>query len=270
MLRGLQDPQKERRRISKDHGEGQTCLAGPLFITAVPLHNLYNQAGVSNLPAPPIASGGWAKFDHLKECKPEGDGDDRGGRGGEEEGGGGPIRAWAPSTYCKRTHGREQQPGRTRVRVSAPVRRRGIALNSRCSGQQQAAAAPPPSSLQIRPTDFLTFVVVHPCKEGDDGTSVVGQMVPSTWPEVGREMTPQLDTAARSLISEPALTPTSSHSVFRASCHRCTPILMVSDQPPPPSVDGQATGSVQLPSSPPLPASPGLSLDTGEPGGVGV
>lgn len=28
--------------------------------------------------------------------------------------------------------------------------------------QQQAAAVPPPTSLQIRPTDFLTFVVVIP------------------------------------------------------------------------------------------------------------
>ncbi|KAK2909711.1 hypothetical protein Q8A73_007426 [Channa argus] len=34
--------------------------------------------------------------------------------------------------------------------------------------------------------------------------------------------------------------------------------------------DSQAIGSVQLPSSPPLPESAGLSLDTGEPEGVGA
>lgn len=62
----------------------------------------------------------------------------------------------------------------------------------------------------------------------------------STWLEVGREMTPQLDTVARSLISEPPLTPPLAPpppSVLRASCHSSTPILMVLDpNPPPPSL----------------------------------
>ena len=72
--------------------------------------------------------------------------------------------------------------------------------------QQQAAAAPPPPLLQIRPTDFLTFVV------GREDDALVGfagfpRWSSSTWPEVGHEMTPQLDTVARSLISESPLTP---------------------------------------------------------------
>lgn len=42
----------------------------------VPLRNLYNQAGVSNLWSPPTTSGGWAKFDHLKLFKTEGSGEE--------------------------------------------------------------------------------------------------------------------------------------------------------------------------------------------------
>lgn len=51
--------------------------------------------------------------------------------------------------------------------------------------------------------------------------------------------------------------PPSTSPFLRASCHRSSAILMVLDHPhpsplrPPKSVDSQATGSVQLPSSPP-------------------
>lgn len=43
----------------------------------VPLRNLYNQAGVSNPWSPPTTLGGWAKFDHLKQFKTEGENDER-------------------------------------------------------------------------------------------------------------------------------------------------------------------------------------------------
>lgn len=52
------------------------------------------------------------------------------------------------------------------------------------------------SSLQLRRWCWLCF-----------GVCQIPRWSSSTWPEVGREMTPQLDTVARSLISESPLTP---------------------------------------------------------------
>ncbi|KAI9520159.1 hypothetical protein NQZ68_020054, partial [Dissostichus eleginoides] len=59
-----------------------------------------------------------------------------------------------------------------------------------------------------QPDRFLDFLLLSiPVTKEEDAQ--IPRWSSSTWLEVGREMTPQLDTVARSLISEPPLTPPS-------------------------------------------------------------